>query len=72
MTYKVVFMNLKHGVTINVNLLGIGSPTVAPILCTGIWPDRRGGGRAFDSLSSTLRAFLIGKPCPPEFPKVGN
>ena len=54
MTYKVVFMNLKHGATINVHpIICIGSPIIAPILSTEIWSDRCGGGRAFYSLVYT-------------------
>ena len=53
-TFRVLSINPKHGATINVHsiyLVGsIGSPTIAPTLSTGIWPDRRGGGRAFYSL----------------------
>ena len=58
MTYKVFFIILEHGATINVYpIICTGSPIIAPILFTGIWPDRRGGGRAFHSLVyyTTLR-----------------
>ena len=54
-TYKGVFINLKLGAAINVHPICIGSPIyyyIAPTryIITGIWPDRRRGGRAFYSL----------------------
>ena len=71
MTHKVVFIHLKPEAAIYVHSMyevcSVGSPIIiAPILSTGIWPDHRGGGRAFYSLpvvinigSTSIKAIEI-------------